>query len=423
MRPSLLGLARQPWTRDVVVRSPRTIRTGRTHGNVVSIAFDAKRDAPRVQFTLPWVDASSGPQFRRRRTELRPGFRHPALGRSSPDASAGLGLIFRRVREAASGRRPDDDNGAEQSNTENQRETCDQLSSLAPHGASNVRAAIRIPARSRLPDLRRSLVVVIHSAYRGRMTVTTHPRYDSIGEGYSKTRREEPCFQDRIRAALGDARSVVNVGAGAGSYEPRDRYVVAIEPSDIMAAQRPRALAPAIRAAAHCLPLRDGSVDAAMSVLSLHHWDEEQEQGVRELRRVASGPVVLLTCDPDVSGNMWLMSDYLPEIAELDRQIFPSMTQLATWLGGTTHVEVIPVPRDTCDWMLMSFWAHPERVLDASARSATSGFARMPVDVVERAVSAVRRDLNNGTWDARNGALRELDEYDAGLRLVLNRRA
>jgi hypothetical protein len=120
---------------------------------------------------------------------------------------------------------------------------------------------------------------------------------------------------------------------------------------------------------------------------------------------------------------MWLMSDYLPEIAELDRQIFPSMTQLATWLGGTTHVEVIPVPRDTCDWMLMSFWAHPERVLDASARSATSGFARMPVDVVERAVSAVRRDLNDGTWDARNGALRELDEYDAGLRLVLNRRA
>ena len=255
------------------------------------------------------------------------------------------------------------------------------------------------------------------------MTVTTHPRYDSIGEGYSNTRREEPCFQDRILAALGDSRSVVNVGAGAGSYEPRDRYVVAIEPSDIMAAQRPRALAPAIRAAAHCLPLRDGSVDAAMSVLSLHHWDEQQEQGVRELRRVASGPVVLLTCDPDVSGNMWLMSDYLPEIAELDRQIFPSMTQLATWLGGTTHVEVIPVPRDTCDWMLMSFWAHPERVLDASARNATSGFARMPVDVVERAVSAVRRDLNDGTWDARNGALRDLDEHDAGLRLVLNKRA
>jgi SAM-dependent methyltransferase len=168
------------------------------------------------------------------------------------------------------------------------------------------------------------------------------------------------------------------------------------------------------------LPLRDRSVDAAMSVLSLHHWDEHQEQGVRELRRVARGPVVLLTCDPAVSGAMWLMADYLPEIAELDRRIFPTMDRLSSWLGGRTRVEVVPVPRDVCDWMLMSFWAHPERVLDASARNATSGFARMPLAVVERAVSAVQRDLQDGTWDARHGGLRQLSEHDAGLRLVLN---
>jgi SAM-dependent methyltransferase len=157
------------------------------------------------------------------------------------------------------------------------------------------------------------------------VTVIDHPRYESIGHGYATTRRANSRFQERILAALGSSRSVVNVGAGAGSYEPLDRQVIAIEPSDVMAAQRPRELAPAIRAAAHCLPLRDRSVDAAMSVLSLHHWDEHQEQGVRELRRVARGPVVLLTCDPAVSGAMWLMADYLPEVAELDRRIFPCM--------------------------------------------------------------------------------------------------
>ena len=245
-------------------------------------------------------------------------------------------------------------------------------------------------------------------------------RYDSIGYGYATTRREEPRFREIIMAALGHAKSVVNVGAGAGSYEPRDRYVLAIEPSDVMAAQRPRELAPAIRGEAHCLPLRDGSVEAAMSVLSLHHWETHQEQGVRELRRVASGPVVLFTCDPEVSGSMWLMKDYLPEVADLDRRIFPDIKRLATWLGGRTRIDVIPIPRDTCDWMLMSFWAHPERVLDASARNATSGFARMSTDVVERVVASVERDLHDGTWDARHGHLRKLDEYDAGLRLVVS---
>ncbi len=247
-------------------------------------------------------------------------------------------------------------------------------------------------------------------------------RYDSIGHRYSTTRREEPRFARLIADALGGSRSVVNVGAGTGSYEPRDRYVVAIEPSDVMAAQRPRDLAPAVRADAHRLPLRDGATDAAMSVLSLHHWDQHQEEGVRELRRVARGPVVILTCDPHVSGEMWLMKDYLREVAELDRRIFPSMDRLASWLGGTTRIESVPVPRDTCDWMLMSFWAHPERVLDASAREGTSGFARMDRDAVERVVGAVERDLSSGAWDARHGHLRRLHEHDAGLRLVVNTR-
>jgi SAM-dependent methyltransferase len=251
--------------------------------------------------------------------------------------------------------------------------------------------------------------------------MSTQPHYDDIGHGYAGKRREDPRYLARILAALGEARTVVNVGAGAGSYEPRDRHVIAIEPSDVMAAQRPAELAPAIRTFAHDLPLRDQSVDAAMSVLSLHHWDEHQQRGVRELRRVARGPVVLLTCDPIVNAAWWLMTDYLPELAERERHIFPTLDQLASWLGGTTHSEVVPIPRDTCDWMLLSFWAHPERVLDASSRSATSGLACLTPAVVERFVTSVQHDLSHGTWDARHGHLRKLDEYDAGLRLIVNR--
>ena len=244
-------------------------------------------------------------------------------------------------------------------------------------------------------------------------------RYDTIGHGYSRTRREDPRFRVLIHAALADARTVVNVGAGTGAYEPTDRHVIAIEPSDVMAAQRSRDLAPAIRASAGSLPLRDRSVDAAMAVLSLHHWDEEREKGVRELRRVACGAVVILTYDATVSGAMWLMADYLPEVAALDLRSFPPPEQLAEWLGGDVRINKLPIPRDTPDWMLGSFWAHPERVLDANARAATSGFARMPTDVVDRVVSNVSRDLASGLWDDRYGHLRDLDALDVGLRLVV----
>ncbi len=245
------------------------------------------------------------------------------------------------------------------------------------------------------------------------------PRYDRIGQGYTRTRREDPRFRALIHAALADARTVVNVGAGAGAYEPADRHVIAVEPSDVMAAQRPRELAPAIPASAGNLPLRDRSVDAAMTVLSVHHWDEEQEAGVRELRRVSRGPVVILTYDPVVSASMWLMAEYLREVAELDLRIFPPPQQLAKWLGGDVRIDEVSIPRDTPDWMLGSFWAHPERVLDADARAATSGFARMPVEVVDRVVAEVSRDLMSGRWDSRHGHLRTLDALDVGLRLVV----
>ncbi|HET6870868.1 MAG TPA: methyltransferase domain-containing protein [Solirubrobacteraceae bacterium] len=247
-----------------------------------------------------------------------------------------------------------------------------------------------------------------------------NPRYERIGLGYARTRREDPRLAERIHRALGDALTVVNVGAGAGSYEPHDRHVIAIEPSDVMAAQRPPELAPAIRASAGALPLRDQSADAAMAILSVHHWDAEQEPGVREMRRVARGPVVILTYDAEVSGQMWLMAEYLPEVAELDRRIFPAAEVLSGWLGGPTRVETVEIPDDTPDWMLGSFWAHPERVLDRAARAATSGFARMDAAIVDRVVESVRRDLESGAWDRRHGHLRELRSFDAGLRLIVS---
>ena len=252
------------------------------------------------------------------------------------------------------------------------------------------------------------------------MSATSDVRYDRIGHEYARSRREDPRFAAAIQGALGDARTVVNVGAGTGSYEPRDRHVIAIEPSDVMAAQRREDAAPAIRASAARLPLRDGGVDAAMAVLTIHHWDREQERGVREMRRVARDAVVILTYDATVSARMWLMADYLPKVAELDRRIFPAPELLANWLGGTTRIEPLAIPSDTPDWMLGSFWAHPERVLDEQARNATSGLARMDPAVVQRVVSSVGSDLQSGVWDARHGYLRRLDAYDAGLRLLIN---
>lgn len=250
------------------------------------------------------------------------------------------------------------------------------------------------------------------------MRLSDPARYDSIGGGYARQRVEDPSLRAAINAALGDARTVLNVGAGAGSYEPSDRQVLAVEPSDVMAAQRPVGAAPTLVAIAEDLPLRDRSFDAAMSVLSLHHWDAGRERGVREMRRVARGPVVIVTIDPRLSAKMWLLADYLPEVATLDHQIFPLPETIAEWLGGEVCIEPMPVRRDTPDWTLLSFWAHPERVLDPEARASTSGFARMPPAVVDRVVTDVRRDLEDGTWQRNHGALRSLAECDVGLRLI-----
>lgn len=243
--------------------------------------------------------------------------------------------------------------------------------------------------------------------------------YDDIGGGYATRRSEDPDLLIRIARALEDCNSVVNVGAGAGSYEPRGKQVIPIEPSAVMNRQRPPNRGRPVMALAQQLPLASDSVDAAMSVLSIHHWHPGQAVGVAEMCRVARERVVIVTFDPAVSGKMWLMADYLTEVRDLDQVIFPAPADIAASIGPGATVHELPISRHSPDHNLASFWAHPERVLDEAAREATSGFARQPPEVKKRVVDAVARDLSSGAWDAKHGHLRELESYDAGLRMIV----
>lgn len=243
--------------------------------------------------------------------------------------------------------------------------------------------------------------------------------YDAIGAGYSERRQPDPRISEVVRSALGEARRILNVGAGAGSYEPGDITVAAVEPSSVMAAQRPAHLVPAVLSTAESLPFVDGAFDGALAVLTIHHW-RDAARGLGELRRVTAGPIVILTFDPEVASSWWLPDDYAPELKSLTVRDAPDLQVLRRELGEI-EVQVLPVPARCRDGFLMSFWDRPELVLDPEARAATSGFATLSEDVQERICAILRADLRSGEWDARYGELRTLPEFDAGLRLVLAR--
>jgi SAM-dependent methyltransferase len=242
------------------------------------------------------------------------------------------------------------------------------------------------------------------------------PAYDRMGRGYSEVRRPDPRFAAAIWAALGDARSVLNVGAGAGSYEPVDREVIAVEPSPVMIAQRPPGAAAAIQGVAESLPLEDKSVDAAMGVFTMQHWDDV-ERGLAEVLRVTRNRVVLLTLDLDATAEMWLCRDYLPEIIENDRRMFPSIERLRSLLPDV-EVETIPVPADCSDGFCVALWSRPEAFLDPDVRRASSIWHLLALAVVDRGLERLQRDLESGEWDRRYGQLRERESLDIGLRLV-----
>jgi SAM-dependent methyltransferase len=241
--------------------------------------------------------------------------------------------------------------------------------------------------------------------------------YEEIGGGYARNRRADPRIAARIEAALWDARTVLNVGAGAGSYEPSDRWVLAVEPSAAMRAQRPPDAAPVIDARAEALPLDDDSVDAAMACVTIHHW-ESPEAGLAELRRVARGPVVVFTFELDCLPPWQL--DFLREGVELEQPRFPVIDDVAAALGGRTRVERIPTPADCADGFFEAFWARPEALLDPAIRASQSIWALLDPGVEERMVSRLAAALDSGAWDAAHGHLREQSSFEGALRLVIS---
>jgi SAM-dependent methyltransferase len=240
--------------------------------------------------------------------------------------------------------------------------------------------------------------------------------YDRIGVGYAAHRRPDARIAAHVADALGAARTVLNVGAGAGSYEPADRPVAAVEPSAVMVRQRPRGAGPAVRASAERLPFRDASFDAAMAVLTIHHWPDWRA-GLREMRRVARGRVAVLTWDPDHPG-FWLVQDYFPEILEIDRRILPSVAALRDVLGPV-HVRPVPVPADCSDGFLGAYWRRPEMYLDDGARGAISAFAK--IRDARPGLQRLRAELADGTWRRRHGDLLARGELDIGYRLIVAR--
>ena len=243
--------------------------------------------------------------------------------------------------------------------------------------------------------------------------------YDTIGTHYAKYRRPDPRIAAAIIGAIGDARRVVNVGAGAGSYEPKDRDVIAVEPSETMIAQRARDAAPVVRASAMSLPFRDGEFDAAIALLTIHHWPD-QRAGLLEMARVARRCVILTWEEPSASPS-WLTRDYFPEILAYDRTVFPPAASYYDALLKNAVVRPVLIPYDCTDGFLEAYWRRPEMYFDPRARLAISSFARLAD--VESGLTALRRDLDDGTWARRNGALMKETELDAGYRLIVGERA
>jgi SAM-dependent methyltransferase len=252
---------------------------------------------------------------------------------------------------------------------------------------------------------------------QGGRDMSSAQLYDTIGAAYTVTRRTEPRIAARVWAALGDARTVLNVGAGTGSYEPPDRDVTAVEPSAVMRAQRLEGAAPCVAASAEGLPFADQSFDAAMAFATIHHW-QDPIAGLREMRRVARR-VVVFTCDCSDAAwrrRFWLTRDYLPEVANLSAGR-PSLAEQAGVIGA--RVEPVPIPWDCADGFFEAYWRRPAAYLDDQVRRGVSVWARVGPDTEQRVVRSLRADLESGRWAERNRDIVALDEAELGLRLLV----
>jgi len=240
-------------------------------------------------------------------------------------------------------------------------------------------------------------------------------RYDRMGMNYSDLRRPDPRIAAPIEAALGRSKTVLNVGAGTGSYEPAGREVTALEPSAEMIRQRAVPAAAVVQGRAEDLPFADRSFDGSMAILTIHHWSD-QAKGVSEMRRVTRGPIVLLTYDPAFRG-FWL-ADYVPELVTLDEAQMPAMADYERWLGPVAISPVL-VPHDCTDGFLSAYWRRPAAYLDPRVRAAMSSF--WALGDVSPALARLEADLESGAWEARYSGLLARDSCDCGYRLVVTR--
>ena len=245
--------------------------------------------------------------------------------------------------------------------------------------------------------------------------------YDRIGRNYSVTRRADPRLASAISEGLGNAVTVVNVGAGAGAYEPAGREVTAVEPSEVMIAQRSAGSARVVRGRAEALPFADDSFDAAMAVLSDHHWNDRR-RGLEELKRVARERVVLFNANPAEAELFWLTREYLPEFVELIPERY---RHEETWemelrdVLGTVTLLPVPIPHDCWDGFYGAFWRRPEAYLQRQVRDGISVFARLSSEAVRRGIEALRVDLDSGEWRERHADLLDLPALHLGYYVVI----
>lgn len=243
--------------------------------------------------------------------------------------------------------------------------------------------------------------------------------YEAGGQHYTNIRRADPTIATRIHRALGDGQQVLNVGAGAGSYEPDDRAVIAVEPSARMRSERrTRGLSPAIVATAEHLPFDDGAFDASMALITVHHWTE-LERGLSEMRRVTTGPVVIMTFDPNALDVFW-NAEYFPELVEIERRRYPSIERIVNALGGTCRVESVPIPIDCTDGFQEAFYARPEAFFRAEVRRSQSAWGFLPEGMERVLVDRLHASLTTGEWDQRFGHWRTTPWFNGALRLVIS---
>jgi len=246
------------------------------------------------------------------------------------------------------------------------------------------------------------------------------PMYEELGSGYGVVRRPDPRLAGRIREALGDAQTVLNVGAGTGSYEPQGLQVIAVEPSAGMIAQRPDGAAPAVQARAESLPFEANAFDAAMAILTVHHWADLQG-GLAEMLRVARKRIVIVTFDPDPLRELWIVRDYFPEMVALKSDA-TSGRRLADELPRARN-EVLPVPRNCTDLFFAALWGRPELFFDEAVVGPMWVWSRLTDRERQEGRRRLRDDLASGSWDERYGHLRGLEELDVGLRIVISQTA